>query len=39
VVILDEGERLPSARLKLRKFVPPMQLIDVNRDEEERDKV
>lgn len=39
VVILDEGERLPAAKLKLRKFMPSMQLLDINSEEEERDRV
>ncbi len=39
VVILDEGERLPSAKLKIRKFIPPMNLLDINKQEEDRDRV
>lgn len=39
VVILDEGERLPSAKEKLRKAIPSMQLVDINKEEEERDRI
>ena len=39
VLIIAEGERLPSAQLKPRRSVPPVQLLDINREEEERDKV
>ena len=39
VVILDEGERLPDNKDRLRKFAPQMQLIDINKEEEERDRL
>eukprot|EP00347_Sterkiella_histriomuscorum_P006073 403354173 len=39
VLILDEGERIPSTKEKLRKVMPVMQLIDINTQEEERDRM
>ena len=39
VVILDEGDFLPENRDKVKKFIPQMQLIDINNEEEERDRI
>jgi hypothetical protein len=39
VVILNEGERIPSAKLKLRKFIPPMQFLDIVVEEEDRNRI
>ena len=39
VVILDEGEEFPKDRERIRKMLPPMTLIDINREEEERDRI
>lgn len=39
VVILDEGETFPSARVKMSSIIPPMQLVDIHTEEEDRDRV
>jgi hypothetical protein len=39
VVILDEGEELPKDKERIKKLLPPMTLVDINTEEEERDRI
>jgi len=39
VIILNEGEKVPHSKLKLKKVIPEMKLIDINKEEEDRDRI